>query len=75
MFWNVPIAPIMASAIGRSNPAPSFRTWAGARFTVTAWLGYPKPEFISADFTRSRLSLTAESGIPTSMKSRAMPLL
>ncbi len=32
---QVPIAPRIASAIGKSNPAPSFRTLAGARLIVT----------------------------------------
>ena len=61
-------------AMGRSNPAPSLRTLAGARLMVTALLGYPKPEFSSADLMRSRLSRTAVSGIPTVTKSRAEPL-
>ena len=33
---TVPIAPKIPSAIGRSNPAPSLRTLAGARLMVTA---------------------------------------
>ena len=69
----MPIAPRIPSAIGRSNPAPSLRTLAGARLMVTDLLGYPKPELISADLIRSRLSRTAVSGIPTVMKSRAFP--
>ncbi len=36
---TVPIAPRIPSAMGRSNPAPSFRTLAGARFMVTLLLG------------------------------------
>ncbi len=67
---TVPIAPRIPNAMGKSNPAPSFRTLAGARLMVTHLLGYPNPELISADLMRSRLSRTAVSGIPTVMKSR-----
>ena len=70
---TVPIAPRIPSAIGRSNPAPSFRTLAGARLMVTHLLGYPKPELSSADLIRSRLSRTAVSGIPTVMKLPLVP--
>ena len=35
----VPMAPMIPSAMGRSNPAPSLRRFAGARLTVTALLG------------------------------------
>ena len=70
MPWTMPIAPRMPSAIGRSNPAPSLRTLAGARLMVTDFVGYPKPELRRADLILSRLSFTAVSGIPTVMKSR-----
>lgn len=66
-------APRIPSAIGRSNPAPSFLMLAGARLIVTLLFGYPNPEFISALLIRSRLSRTAVSGIPTVMKSRFWP--
>jgi hypothetical protein len=69
----VPIAPRIPMAIGRSNPAPSLRRFAGARLIVTALFGYPNPEFSSADLIRSRLSRTAVSGIPTVTKSRLLP--
>ena len=59
---------MMPSAIGRSKPAPSLRMFAGARLTVTALAGYPKPALISEDLMRSRLSRTAVSGNPTVMK-------
>src|SRR3989441_8219778 len=55
----------MASAIGRSNEAPSFRRSAGARFTVIRSAGKGKPALRIAVRTRSRLSRTAESGSPT----------
>ncbi|HZU27828.1 MAG TPA: hypothetical protein VFA04_20015, partial [Bryobacteraceae bacterium] len=49
------------------------RRFAGARLIVTDLLGYPNPEFSSADLMRSRLSRTAVSGMPTVMKSREFP--
>ena len=52
------------------TPAPSLRTFAGARLMVMLLAGYPKPELIKADLIRSRLSLTALSGNPTVLKSR-----
>src|SRR5260370_1642219 len=67
------MAPRMPSAIGKSNPAPSFLTLAGARLMVSDLLGYPKPELSSALLMRSRLSRTATSGMPTVMKSRPEP--
>ncbi len=70
---TVPIAPKIPRAIGRSNPAPSLRTLAGARLIVTLLLGYPNPELSSADLIRSRLSRTAVSGIPTVMKLPLVP--
>ena len=73
VFLTVPMAPRIAVAIGRSNPAPSLRKLAGARLIVTDLLGYPKPELSSADLIRSRLSRTAASGMPTVTKSRFVP--
>jgi len=55
----------MAIAIGRSNPEPSFFISAGARFTTTFSMGKRYPEFLMAVFTRSLLSFTDISGIPT----------
>ena len=54
-----------ATAIGRSNRAPSFRTWAGARLIVILRAGNSKPQLRTAASTRSRLSRTAASGSPT----------
>ena len=71
--FTAPIAPKIPSATGRSNPAPSLRTLAGARLMVNCLLGYPKPELISALLMRSRLSRTAVSGMPTITESRALP--
>ncbi|OPY06193.1 MAG: hypothetical protein A4E67_01596 [Syntrophaceae bacterium PtaB.Bin038] len=51
--------------MGRSNPVPSFRMSAGARFTVTLFSGNRYPEFFMAALMRSRLSFTAASGRPT----------
>src|SRR5260370_11833842 len=67
---NVPRHPRMPSAIGRSNAEPSLRTSAGARLMVTPWgAGKSYPQFFSADLIRSRLSLTAISGRPTTLNS------
>ena len=55
----------MPSAIGRSNAAPTLRTSAGARLTVTRSGGNGKPELRIAVRTRSRLSRTVASGSPT----------
>ena len=63
-----PTAARMPTAIGRSNPAPSFLTSAGARLTVTRSIGNVKPEFLMADATRSRPSRTALSPSPTMEK-------
>ena len=55
----------IATAMGRSNAAPSLRISAGAKFTVMRLDGILKPEFFMAASTRSLLSLTAPSGKPT----------
>src|SRR5881628_3296656 len=49
----LPSAARMPRAIGRSNAAPSLRTPAGARFTVTRFVGYSKPALRSAARMRS----------------------
>ncbi len=60
--------------MGRSKPEPSLRMSAGARLTVTlCGLGKSKPQFFSAALMRSRLSLTAMSGRPTTLKSPMRP--
>ena len=51
--------------MGRSNAAPTLRTSAGARLTVTRALGNGNPELRIAVRTRSRLSRTVASGSPT----------
>jgi len=33
-------------AMGRSKAGPSFRMWAGAKFTVILLIGKEKPEFL-----------------------------
>lgn len=53
------------SAIPRSNPGPVFRISAGARLTVTRFVGNVRPEFRMAVRTRSRLSCTDASPSPT----------
>src|SRR3954470_21582873 len=58
----------MPRAKGRSKDVPSLRIPPGARFTVIRLLGTVKPEFLMAAKTRSRASLTAESGRPTKVK-------
>lgn len=63
-----------ATAMGRSNPDPSFRTSAGARFTVIRLAGMDIPEFFSAVRTRSWASRTAEAKYPT-MENIGMPSL
>ena len=73
---NCPMHPVRPSAMGRSNPDPSFRTSAGAKLIVTPWpYGNSYPQFRSALLMRSRLSFTALSGSPTTLKScmRAEP--
>ena len=65
---SAPYAPRMPTAIGKSNPDPSFFRSAGARLTVIRVVGRSNPEFRIADCTRSRLSRTAVSGRPTMLK-------
>ena len=60
-----PVARRIARAIARSNPAPSLRRSAGARFTVTRRSGNSKPALRIAARTRSRASWIAVSGRPT----------
>ena len=67
-FLTAPVAARMPSAMGRSNEVPSFRTSAGARFTVIRSDGNANPALRMAVRTRSRLSRTAESGSPTVVK-------
>jgi len=50
------------------NPAPAPRKSAGARFTVIRFCGSSYPAFLSAEMTRTLLSLTAPSGSPTTLK-------
>ena len=52
-------------AIGRSSPAPVFRTPDGAKFTVTRRDGHDSWLDSNAALTRSRDSRTAASGSPT----------
>ena len=61
----LPMQAIIVSAMGRSKAGPSFFRSAGARLTVMRWSGNPMPLFFSAARTRSRDSLTAASGRPT----------
>ena len=64
-----PCAAAMAMAIGRSSEGPSLRMSPGARLTKMLRLrGQSSSEFRTADLTRSRLSSTALSGRPTSVK-------
>ena len=62
-----PPATSSATASGRSNPGPILRRSAGARLTVMRRSGNSKPEFTSADRTRSRASRTALSASPTTV--------
>ena len=59
--------------MGRSYSVPSFRTRAGARFTVMRLTGNFAPQFFTAARTRSRDSLTAASGRPTMSKAGRPP--
>ena len=63
--FTIPSAASIPTAIGRSNPAPSFFRAAGARFTVIRSKGKGYPEFWIAALTLSLLSLTMLSGSPT----------
>ena len=72
VFSSAPVVPRIPSAMGRSNPEPSFFTSAGARFTVMVCQGNSKPQFLMADLMRSLLSRTAASGRPT-VRKKALP--
>ena len=63
---SCPVAFKMPTAMARSKYEPSFFRSAGARLTVIFWVGNRRPLFLRAERTRSRLSLTAVSGKPTS---------
>ena len=52
---------------------PTFFRWAGARFTVMRLTGKAKPQFLMAERTRSRASVTAASGRPTMVKAGRPP--
>ena len=58
----------MPTSMGRSYTVPAFRRSAGARFTVMRETGKRKPQFFTAERTRSRASFTAVSGRPTTSK-------
>ena len=59
------IEEMIAAAIERSNPAPSFFIPAGARLMVILFWGNLCPLLIMAVLTRSFDSFTALSGSPT----------
>ena len=61
-----PQAASSATAMGRSNPVPSLRRSAGARFTVTRFEGSRKPRFRTAAPTRTSASCTAPPASPVS---------
>ena len=63
-----PFAARIASATARSSAVPDFGRSAGARFTTTFFGGGGKPTWRSAERMRSRLSFTAASGRPTSVR-------
>ena len=69
----MPVAASSPSAIGRSYDAPLLRMSVGARFTVILRSGNSKPACRMALRTRSRLSLTVESGRPTTAKTGSPP--
>ena len=62
-----PSAHTSAIATANSSPEPDLRTDAGARFTVTRFIGYSNSEESSAARTRSRDSRPAASGKPTTV--------
>ena len=64
---SCPEATSSATASGRSNAGPTLRRYAGARLTVMRRSGNSKPEFCSAERTRSRASRTALSARPTTV--------
>ena len=66
-------AAMIPSRMGRSYTVPSFRSRAGARFTVMRLTGNFAPQFFTAARTRSRDSFTAASGRPTTSKPGSPP--
>jgi hypothetical protein len=63
-----PEATSTPTAMGRSSPAPPFRTPDGARFTVIRRCGHASLLERMAARTRSRASRTSASGSPTTVK-------
>ncbi len=61
-----PQAASSATAMGRSNPVPSLRRSAGARFTVMRFEGSRKPRLRTAAPTRTSASCTAPPASPVS---------
>ena len=55
----------IATAIGRSNDAPLFLIVAGERLITTRFAGNSRPEFRTADRTRSAASFTSDDRYPT----------
>ena len=70
-----PMAARMPTAIGRSNPAPSLRRSAGARFTTIFLPDIRSPEFSNAARMRCSLSFTALSGRPTRYSPSPPPVM
>jgi len=70
---SCPPAASSPTRIGRSYRVPIFFTWAGARLTVIRLTGKVKPQFLTAERTRSRASFTAASGRPTMVKAGRPP--
>jgi len=63
-----PIAASNATAIGKSKPAPTFLSCAGARLTTIFLGGRANPQLLNAARIRSRLSRIVLSGRPTILK-------
>ena len=63
-----PVAARIAIATARSNPVPLFGRSAGARFTTRFRPGRGRPICRRAERIRSRLSRTAASGRPTTVR-------
>ncbi len=73
---NCSVTASIPTAIGRSNPEPSFFTSAGARFTVILLMGKAKLLFLRAALTLSLASFTAASGNPTIVNDgKALPVM
>ena len=62
---SMPSAASTAMAIGRSNPEPDFRIFAGVKFTVIRFGGSRYPLFFNAVRTRSLDSFTSDAKNPT----------